>query len=254
MVSEENSVGTFLQVQFNKAIINKLVNEHHIPMDILGTVCFILIALDENKIDLLDCLDDNNKTRKAALLYRQLMFRGLLEFTTPDDNSFYRLSLKGKELVVFLKKEFSEEILSTVKSIPSKKAVEVHAEDLEELSETESEDVSSWIVDYVNLFPIKNSDNRMLRMHELTALGKMRLFIRRYKYTKDTILSATELYIKMQELNDSTHKYTKNSTNFIQKYGTGIESELASWCKRFLEGEFEDNNTTNFNTSILDTI
>lgn len=239
-MSEERVEISTVQVQFSKAIIDRM-KAHKITVDVMGTVYLILLALFEEKYDLLDVLDDDSKERRAGVLYRQLVLRGLLEPTTPVDDTFYRLTAKGNELVTFFKEQCKDQL---------PKNSEVHAEDLVTIVETEREDVEKWIGQYVNLFPLNNAEGRMLRTHEVTAGSKMKLFVKRYKYSKDVILAATELYLKEQEHNDSTHKYTKNSSNFIQKYGTGIESELASWCKRYLDTKNEPE--TRFDSSILD--
>lgn len=224
MSDEKDSVST-IQMQFGKPIIDRLKG-YRIPVDTQGTVCLVLMAIFEEKYDLLDVLDDSNKERRAGVLYRQLVLRGLLEPTEPGEKSIYRLTAKGNEFVTFLKEQCKEQF---------PKNREIAAENVMGIAEMEQNEVDKWIIDYVNLFPMKNAEGRMLRMHEVPAAQKMRPFIKRYKYDKNTILGATALYIYEQERNDPSHKYTKNSTNFVQKYGTGIESELASWCKRYLE-------------------
>ena len=238
MSEVDKSVGT-IQIQFSKSIIDRL-RAIRIPIDIMGTVYLVLLALFEEKYELLDVLDDDNKEKKAAVLYRQLVLRGLIELAPPEHESVYRLTPMGNELVTFFKEQVKDQL---------PKNIEVKAEQLVTIATTEKDDIALWISEYVDLFPIKNGENRQLRMHELTAEGKMCQFIKRYKYAKDTILAATALYIREQDMNDPGHKYTKNSNNFIQKYGTGIESELASWCKRYLETEHEPEG---FDSRILD--
>lgn len=239
-MSEERKVTNVIQLEFCKPIIERL-KTHRIYIDTMGSMVMIMLALFEEKYDLLDIIDDSNKEKRAGILYRQLMLRGLLEKSKDEDASHYRLTPQGIELVTFFKEQWKDQ----------PKHVEVKAEDLVPIAKTERMDIDAWISTYVNLFPIKNAEGRNLRMHEVPVAKKMEGFIKRYKYAKEVILEATKLYLKEQNTNDPTHKYTKNSQNFIQKYGDGIESELASWCKRYLDSANEPKET-GFDSRILD--
>lgn len=240
MSSEEREVST-VQVQFSRPIIDRL-RGLRVPVDIMGSVYLVLLALFEEKYDLLDVIDDDNKEKRAGVLYRQLVLRGLLEATTADAPMHYQLTAKGNELVTFFKEQCKGQL---------PKDVEVHAENLVTIAETEKDTIGSWITEYTDIFPIKNGEGRLVRMHEATAESKMKQFIKKYKYARDIILAATRMYISEQEQKDPSHKYTKNSNNFIHKYGDGIESELASWCKMYLD-KVNNPHDEGFDSRILD--
>ncbi len=230
-----------VQIEINEAIINSIRKEN-IPMDMMGTVLLVLVALYEGKIKLLDHADDTNKERKMHVLYRQLDRKGLLEQAI-GTNLHYRLTERGTELVEYIRSQYSSPDENTIK-----------AEQLVSIAEVELESCEAWIDDYINLFPDLDKDRRMIRMHPHTAINKMNAFIKKFKYDKETILNATKMYLD-QEKDNENYKYTKNSNNFISMNPSNYsnyESVLAAWCQRYLDEKKSGRSSQRLDTSFMD--
>lgn len=220
-----------LRLEFNSNIINK-IKSYNLTADNLGSILFILFALQEKRYDLLDTLDDSNKERRVLVLYRQLFRRNLLEQDTEDSSYHYKLTDTALKLIEDVRKEFHSQ------------NVEIHAEDLapvvapanETKLDTSDIDVESWIEDYVKIFPTGKHNNRILRMHPLDAIKRMEEFVETYGYSKEHIFKATKAYIDNQANSNTGHDFTTNSTYFISK-GVGKEKQslLSVWCKQIEE-------------------
>lgn len=222
-----------LNLIVTREIIDK-AKDLKIHSDHFGTVLIILFALYEEKVHILDHLDDENKERLMMVLYEQMVRRGLLDRSIENKN-FYELTTKGVEFVQFAYKQY-----------PAKPSVEelIHSSKgtLEaNLDMPDENDVVVWIDTYLKLFPTRNDQYRMLRFHADAALRNMQVFLKENpSYTKSTILSATEMYIKNQALSLDGHMYTKNSTNFIQKVDKGVKSsDLKLCCEAYLDKQLE---------------
>lgn len=64
---------------------------------------FILLTLDENKIELLDAYDSNNKDERVLLRYQYLLRRGFLEETEKGNSVIYYLTEPAKEVLYFVR-------------------------------------------------------------------------------------------------------------------------------------------------------
>jgi len=110
------------------------------------------------------------------------------------------------------------------------------------LSNTKNEslqtDVASWIEEWNNLFPAKtfNSAGKALRTHFKGLPIKMTQFIRNYGYTKEIIFDATIAYLKYWK--SRQYAYCRASIYFIDKRDEG--SDLAAYCEKVVNGEFEN--------------
>lgn len=220
-----------LEIQFNKNII-QILKSHNLSVELLGSALFILFALSEERYDLLDLFDDNNKERRAIILYKQLELRGLLVETNSEEKSNFILTPKGKHLVTSLKTQFYKE-----------DHIEVNTEVLEKVVKIEK--IAEWIGEYNGLFPTKFRD------HSKIVSDRLESFMEEYpQYSKETIIKATKMYIKSQEQSESGHQFTRRSLYFIYK-GAGKDriSDLATWCEKALETK-EDT----LDTSIFDTV
>lgn len=237
--------GEYLNLQFNEAIIQR-TKEANIQMDLMGSVMFVLFGLFEGKVKLLDCADDSNRQRRMFVLYRQLELRGFLE-KDPDKKAIYRLTPKGLEFVTFLKEQFSKEFK------------EVHTESFNEVAfpiivDKEDDPIGGWIAEYVNLFPSGNVEGRRFKIHPKALISKMRAFINQYNFDKETILQATKMYLAEQAMSMEGHKYTRTASYFIAKdRGSNYTSDLATWCQRVVDGDFDDPGEQ-FDTKIMDMV
>lgn len=222
-----------LKIHLNANIIQRLKAEDIYP-DHMGSVIAVLIALDKDRIDLLDELDDYNKSKRLILLYKQMEHRNLLEPLATGKFNF-KLTKKAQQLVQFLYREFDNEHIDVVKEVfqevPKKVVVKERVED--------------WIDDYNNLFP------KDYQSHKQTLLPRMETFVATFaNYNKDLILEATKKYIQEHENSPAGFEYMRRAEYFIFKgHGSTRIWDLATWCKKVKDS----NNNTNYDTKFLET-
>lgn len=214
-----------LEIQFNSAII-KQVHALNFNVDQLGSVLFVLFALYEDRVDLLDHFDDFNTKKRAFLLYKEMEIRELLELADTEDESHFILTKRGIELVEFIKGEFT-------KSNEEVTSENIAVSGVENLKEAINEDdVESWIDAWVDVFPrgVK-SGGRLVRSDRQSCLRKMKIFIKEYGYGRDIIMKATKAYIEAKS--NENFAYTRCAVYFIYRVeGSRADkvSDLATWC------------------------
>jgi hypothetical protein len=227
-----------IEIQFNKKIIDK-VKSYSFQVDQLGSILFILCALYEGKIELLDEFDDSNKQRRALMLYKELELRGLLK-TTGEEESIYILTEKGIELIEFLK------INSTGVT-----AERIAVSGVDQLKTEVGENVEAWIDEWLDIFPRGVKTNgKLVRSDKPSCLRKMQFFIAEYKYNKETILEATKAYVESKRLQG--YEFMRCATYFIYRIETSTKdktSDLASWCDQILHEK--DNPSTESQFEVL---
>jgi hypothetical protein len=98
--------------------------------------------------------------------------------------------------------------------------------------------VEEWIEEWFNLFPkgVKSSSGKLIRTKDKDLAKRMKSFIKDYGYSKEIIFNATREYLREQEEKD--YKYCRASSYFIGKKGEG--SDLASYCEKHVDGEFNE--------------
>ena len=224
-----------IHLEINAAIIKKM-NSYHITNDILGSVLFILIGLYEGKIELLDELDDYNRKRRIILLYRMLERLNLIELSDEDELSLYCLTKEGTEVVEFVKKEF-------IHTNHTSLTTEVVAK--EKLEIADENGIETWIEEWINLFP-NRKHGRTFKCHPQDAILRMKEFMSKHGYDKDTIIAATKRYVKEGE-EEADNKYTMEALYFIYK-GKGQEkaSKLSSVCYEYVSKGQEKEINNNF--------
>lgn len=212
-----------LHIQFNERVIER-VKSQGISTENMGSALFVLFALYEQRIDLLDLFDDTNKEKRALILYQTLERKGLIEKTDETEQEHYRLSEKGIDLINFVKAQFTQDTGVTTQTL---------------MPALSTENVSAWIKKYIDLFPAEKVGGRYLRTNITECTDRMRWFIKTYPYTMDIILKATEDYLSSQALSKDGHMYTVNSSYFIFKGRNRHErtSGLATWCERVGDSE-----------------
>ena len=103
----------------------------------------------------------------------------------------------------------------------------------------------SWIKEYMVKFSAKNLGVTAKTTDLATVQTKMTKFIQKYKYTKEEILGATDLYIDTLRRKGSLN-YVRECGYFISKRIDGIDqSDLANWCQQFKDN---GNQSTNYNS------
>jgi len=226
------------------APIIKRMNKLNISNDILGSVLFILIGMYENKLELLDELDDNNKARRTVLLYKHLQRINLIELSDEEEASTYALTKEGVDLVEFIKKQFSDKnhVSLTTEVVKTEPFV---AETLEDNMET-------WIEEWINIFPTRQN-GRTYRVHPTMVIPRMKEFMDNHGYTKEQIFEATKDYVKEQEDCETGHKYTMDSHYFVYK-GAGVSktSKLAACCYELVNKNIDDKK--GYDTKFLDSV
>lgn len=232
--------GKSLEIQFNTEIVKKL-KALKFQVDQLGSVLFILFCLYENNLELLDEFDDYNKQKRAVLLYKDIESRGLiLQETKPDKgDTLFSLTKEGTELVEYIKSHFT--------SITSER---IAVSGVDAIKEPDPQDVDTWIDEWIDIFPrgVK-SGGRLLRSDLPSCLRKMKIFLREYKYSKETIMQATRNYINSKA--KDAFAFTRCAVYFIYRVeggsrGSDRTSDLATWCEQTLhDGETSQNDYNN---------
>lgn len=217
-----------LKIEYNEKILSKL-KEHDFLAETIGSVLFVLFALDEKRFDLLDEYDDRNKQRRVLILYRQMERRSLLKQS--EDEHFYELTPKAVELIAFVRSEFEHQ------------HKEVHANDFAKLvanikgktKETKNENrqlIKSWVKEYISHFPKDRQDNPAV------VIDRIEEFMERFtEYAdKDIIIGAAKLYNDFHKKKGTDSQYIKRSQYFIYfGAGRGRTWDLATWCEKYKE-------------------
>ena len=200
-----------IQLEVNKKVLDK-IKEDNIPLNLAGSVLLILMALYHDNYRFLEEFSDESREKHVMLLFQMLLRKGYIREATiaEMDEELYKLTDKGKNFI-----QFAEAVSLIVKN-------------------TDEDDLENWIKEYNSLFPEPVRGQRNLRGDEGSCMKRMEWFLKKYKYTKEHILAATEEYINSQAASSDGHKYTVTSDYFIKK-GTGTEmtSRLAQACESY---------------------
>ena len=200
-----------IRLEIDKSVLEYLKKDN-IPMNLAGSILMILMALYHDNYAFLEDLDDSSKEKQVMLLYQMLYRKEYIEETQGEEmeEALYKLTKKGENFIRYA------ESTSLI------------------IENTDNEDINIWIKDYNNLFPEPIRGQRNLRGNEDSCISRMKWFLKKYKYSKEHILAATEEYINSQAISDDGHKYTVTSDYFIKK-GTGMDvtSRLAQACETY---------------------
>jgi len=216
-----------IKLDVSKGVLDNLKSDN-IPMNLAGSVLLILMALYHDNYNFLEYLDDKDKEKQVMLLYLMLLRKGYIQETTENEISeaLYKLTTKGENFI-----KYAESTSLVVEN-------------------TDQNDLNNWIKDYNSLFPEPVKGQRNLRGAEASCIARMQWFLRKFNYTKDHILAATEEYINSQAASQDGHKYTVTSDYFIKKgNGTDLTSGLAQACEAY-----DPNNLTPKQDYLRDTI
>lgn len=204
-----------LELRLNNDVITRLRKAQFYP-DTMLTSLMTLICLYKEDTALLDTMDDSSTSKRAMLVYYDLLRKGYIEEDTREETTiFYRLSDKGKNFV--------EEIRAAMPTI-------IQADEPVVVS---SDNVEDWIGEWINLFPSGVvTGGKLVKSDKKSCLIKMRKFLKDYpEYDRDTIFKATSEYL--QQFENNAELKMKCAVYFIEKRGEG--SALAEWCSRIKE-------------------
>lgn len=193
----EKLTGQKINININPEIL-KILKVELLSIDDL----FILLALYDSYINLLDIYDGNSKIFKIAVLqYELLQLHGFIKES--DTNQMYELTQKGKDLV--------ERIRPLM--------------DLVEEDKINEESFKQLCSDYLLLFPkIKLPSGKYARTNIVEIEKKMRNWLKTYKpifkkegikLTNDDILEATKYYVT--RYSKDNYRFMVTSSYFIQK-------------------------------------
>lgn len=241
-----------LEIQLNTNIIKK-VKSLNFQVDQIGSVLFILFALYEDRIDLLDEFDDFNRQKRAFVLYMELVNRDLIEFNIDGDDEkespVFRLTKAGIEFVEYIKAEFS----LSFQQIDSEKIAVAGIEETQLSKVINPDSLEEWIDEWIDIFPRGlKSGGRLVRGDRISCLRKMKVFMKEYPYTKDTIIKATQKYIESKRAEG--FQYTRCAVYFIYRVESSQKdkiSDLAAWCDQVLHEQSEGNTQSSNNLEIM---
>jgi len=214
-----------LKIELNKEIIEKF-KILRISSDYVASVLIVLFALQEDKIEILDTLDDDGLERRMLILYKQMQRRNLIYFT----EGTYVLSDLGEEIVEFVRSKFEN----------------VHTEDLifpviQQLEETHANELT-WVRDYINHFPkIKRDNPKVVSM-------RLKIFMKEFNYSPEIIVKAAYLYNRHHDKEQTPMQYRRKSQYLIfEGKGDGRTWDLATWCDKAIEeGQLPEQSNLDF--------
>ena len=166
---------------------------------------FVLVALYNDKIHLLDIYDDKSTNNRILLYeYQRLLIHGFLQYPKEDSIQIYELTDKGKAFVEDVSQFFELEV---------------------EEKQSDSQ-IKKLAAEYRELFPnIRLPSKSYGRVSSVELEKKFKGFFSTYakvfkkeygfKLTPEDILEATRLYVARFEANG--YLYMANSAYFIQK-------------------------------------
>ena len=102
--------------------------------------------------------------------------------------------------------------------------------------ESDIDDLDKLVKKFLEIYPKgRNRAGETLRSNEVDTKNKLKGFLKKYKYSEETILQATKNYINQQR--NSNFEYCSAAHYFISKMGYG--SKLASECENIINGNSE---------------
>jgi hypothetical protein len=107
------------------------------------------------------------------------------------------------------------------------------------LSSLMGDDASARIKEYVELFPnVILPSKKRARSDEKNLETNFKWFFENYKYSWETIIKATAMYVDEYERHTPAFLYMRTSQYFIRKLegGSGFQSELANYCANLEAG------------------
>lgn len=216
-VVKENNIDKSLSIVLNQDVITTLrANELNV-----NHMC-VLLALYEDYLELLDIYDSKNTWPDALMSYQYLHRLGFVDSST--DGQIYKISEKGIELIELIKTKFYDEIEGEV-----------------EIVQTEDKGLTfdAFVEKYIEIFPKQRLPSGMpARGNKPDIIKKMKSFLREYKFSRDEILKATQLYV--ERFSASNYLYMATAEYFIHKKDRG--SLLASEINALNDGTDETRN------------
>lgn len=128
------------------------------------------------------------------------------------------------------------------------KIIPVHLWDTEKLADTLAYQAQSFYVKEVELQPfatqfreifpsVKLQTGKNFKSNLKDLQKKLLYFSKNYSYDPQVILEAARQYVQHAE--QAGYKYIRTAAYFVFKLGEG--SDLADWCERVINEEFQEN-------------
>lgn len=208
---------------------------------------FILLAIDEDKVDVLNSYDSNNTDERVMFRYQNLHRRGFLELSKKEDGAIYFLTDKSKEFLYSVRLDY--ETLEVHKVIPREaKPVIKNPSSGSKLTLDEQFDIlwKSYPPNSKNdKFLISRTQYRVLRDSSIKARESFKKVIAEGKYNLDDMLVALEHEVKVRKSNTR-----QNDLDFMpaitawlnqQKFVGWLEEAKNNTDKDVEENPFETN-------------
>lgn len=182
---------------------------------------FTLVCYAQNRLDLLKVFL-NGRTGDQCTVFMQAMERkGLMRKLSPDAENFdwdnYTVTEEGNEV-------YEDCIMYFTETMDAPPQVAQVAPIVVPTGDAEIVDIS---IAFINLWPegVKNQAGDRIKSHLSDVVTKMKKFVTKYGFDKDTILAATQRYLDRQR--PQGYAYCNQAIYFILKDNV---SKLASEC------------------------
>lgn len=199
-MSEETKPEMYVSMTLNKQVIDVL-KKYGVSIDQL----FILLAMYDEAIPLLDAYDgDNTSTKILIEQYQPLHIHGFLKYTNSESSRVYELDETGRNLVESIRILFEEpdgekQVNAIVKDLSSKY-----------LALWPSMRLPSGVASRVSIVEIEKKLKSFINTYRAPLKREYGI-----KLTADLILQATKSYVERYAA--QKYMYMVNSSYFIQK-------------------------------------
>lgn len=198
----------FFNIKIDKPLSSYL-SEVGIRLDEL----FVIICHSTDKEELLKSyLNSKSGDQKTAFM-QSLERKGLVRRLTPELEDFdwdnYDLTEKATEVYTDIE--------------PNISLVEIAS-----LLSTSEDDIEEFVAIFLDKFPagIRNKGGEVVKAHPTDVKKKMKTFLKKYKYDKETILEATDRYLTRMKTDG--YGWCNSAHYFISKDNI---SKLAAECE-----------------------
>jgi len=191
----------------------------------------IVYCIENSEKDLLDSYISSRNPEQAIALFqrfeRKLIIKkvGEIEGFCIDN---YIVTEKGMTLLT--------DCVNNIERIDI-----IISESIEKIEEKISNSpLDKFVKEFLDIYPQgRNKAGEVLKSNEVDVKARLEAFLRKYKYSKETILKATRNYIQQQS--QTQYAYCTAAHYFINKQGFG--SKLATECENVITGK---NDTSSF--------
>lgn len=196
--------------------VDKVLSEYLSEKRVRLEELFVLACYKLDSDLLRSYLKGRNKDQMAA--YLQPLERKMLLRRNSEDYNLedYELTELGDQVFSDCKNIYDGDIAEITKSTVTIKGMT-------------TDEFDQFVVKYLTIFPegVKNKGGEVLRSHPVDVTKRMKQFLEKYKYDVDTVLNATDIY--MRRMSTESYLWCSSALFFITKNGV---SKLAAECEQ----------------------